>query len=146
MFFCHASTSAPSFLTVSLCRLGTKIDVKGVNWETGRRRNSHICVFDFEIFIARLSDRFDVVQTSTGPEGIDAVGFGIFVPGAAVVGPDSVFHVDLDVLIEHVCDILFGLKGADHLVLLSDELVGSRFWYWERGRRVTWTLCRNPMT
>ena len=65
------------------------------------------------------------MQGGTGPHGVHAAGFVVFVPGAAVFDPDGMPDPFLDMIIEGVGDILPGGDGADVFGLqFADQLEG----------------------
>lgn len=80
-------------------------------------------IFDLKVLVARHFDGLDVVQATAGPDGVDAAGLVVLVPGATVVDPDGVPDPLLAVLVERVRDVLLRRQRRNVLALdLLDDL------------------------
>ena len=82
-------------------------------------------ILNLEIFISRRLDNLGILVRGAGPNGVDAPGLVVLVPGSAGAFPDGVFDPFLGVLVEGVGDGLAGDPGFDVVALhLFDDLDG----------------------
>lgn len=80
-------------------------------------------ILDLKVLVSRRANGLDIMQRAAGPDGVDAPGLVVLIPGAALVDPDGVADPLLAVLIERIRDVLLRRQGSNVLALdLLDDL------------------------